>query len=111
MDFTLIIIVLVLVSGLAGLGGYFGWTRGYHKWVFAVIAALIALTALLFYLSSIATGHHLPGLEEALLGVAVVIGPVVGMILGIASAYIRWYGLILGVIYYGCLVFYVTGAV
>lgn len=103
MEALSILLPLVLVSGLAGWGSYAAWIRGYRKPVYAAILVILALVVLFLYLSSIATGQHLAGLGEMLVAFALLLGPGVGIILGIALAFKRTVGLVLGLIYVACL--------
>lgn len=103
MEALTVLIPLVLVSGLAGWGCYAAWKKGYRKPVFVALGIIIALAALFFYLSSIATGPDLAGLFEALVAFAILMGPGMGVILGIATAHNRWLGIVVGLVYLGVL--------
>lgn len=99
MEALSILIPLALVSGLSGWGSFAAWRRGYRKPIYAALLLVIALAALFFYLSSIATGHYLAGLGELLVGFGLLLGPGIGILLGMATAYKKELGMVLGLLY------------
>lgn len=99
MAVPLILAGLFLVAGLAALVTRSWLRRGWGRALTAAILVLIGLVVVLWYLARTDTGHYLAGLEQALLAIAVVIGPLAGIGIGFVLNWSQRLGLALGLAY------------
>lgn len=95
MELLGIYLALIAVAALTGWAAHAAWARGWRGAVWAVLALVLAAVGLCWYLAATATGHYLAGLVEALLAIALLAGPVAGIVLGIVAANWRRIGLAL----------------
>lgn len=95
----LICLGLLVVTALAALVTRAWMRRGWHLALTGAGLALVGLVAVLWYLAGTASGHYLAGLEQALLAIAIVIGPLAGIVIGLVLSRSWKLGLGLGLIY------------